>query len=306
MIRTADMLYLAEEPASFANSAAAQLMRAGMVRYAVPMRQSNNVVMHYLSTSDADCILLVSPFQYADFMRDCRAALRALGKPIIAVVSEHTFGNLFQGYEMFHAEQQWADFYACMQDCDTRAFRERGYRAATFPAWCATDLFTAGPPLAERIQRACFVGHTHDYTPGMYAERRRILAALEGIVDVLQIPRAIHTAPRVAEAFASYAAVLCPPSNGRAHSIRCYEAAAAGALVVEVGQPLDEGNVWFEDGVHCIRMPAGMSEDDLRDAFVGRDYAPLQDIATRGRDLCRTLFRPEVVLRNIFDTASRQ
>jgi hypothetical protein len=306
MIERADFLYLAEEPASFAMGAVQQLQRAGMCVLDVPMIQNSRAVMDALRASRSDAVVFISPYQYQHFMRECLAELRTLGKPLISYISEHTFGNLLDGYEQFEREQNWADHYFCSQDCDTLAMHKLGKRATTAPSWVATDIFRPGPPLAERIQRFCFVGHTQDYVPGMYAERRRVLAAFQrsGCLDILNIPRSPATVHEVARAYASYAGVLCPPSNGRAHSIRLYEAAACGALLLDVGQPMDEGNRWFRDGQHCITLAAGLSNDDLAAFAPIINFPRHQDLADRARDFCRSAFTPEAVWQEIFRIAS--
>ena len=306
MIQTADILYLADEPASFASGAVAQLQQAGMCINAIPMRQQTAEVVNQLYASEADCVLLISPFQYHDFINEAAPALQKLRKPVISWLSEYTFVNIFTGYRDFEdSAESYADFYVCSQDSDMEALALRGKPAVTMPNWVATDIFTPGPPLAERIQKACFVGHTQDYVTGMYAERRRVLAELADLVDVLQIPRAAATAPLVAQAFRNYACVLCPPSNGRAHSIRVYEAAAAGALVVEVGQPLDAGNIFFNDAEHCLRLAPGIHGEVLRAWFQGQKWENHQNTASRAMWLCRQEFAPEAVFRRIAAAADK-
>lgn len=304
-MKTGDFLFLAEEPASFAWAAMTQLRRIGMARNVIPMVQDHDAVMKMLRKSDSDAICLVSPFQYQNFMRERHDELRSIGKPILAVISEHTFGNGFEGYANFERERRWADIYVCLQDCDTQEFRAMGWPSFTSKMWVADDLFTPGKPLAERIQKFCFVGHTQDYVPGMYAERRRVLVAFEeaGVLDILSIPRSVHTAQQVADAYASYAAVLCPASNGRAHSIRLYEAAATGALIVEVGQPLDHGNVWFRDQLHCLRLRPDIPTETLTAWARSFDFTAHQKMATAAQNMVRREMTPEVVWADIFAKA---
>ena len=304
-MKTGDFLFLAEEPASFAWAAMDKLHRAGMARKVIPMTQDHGTVMRMLRESDSDAICLISPFQYQNFLRERHNEIRALGKPIIAVISEHTFGNPFKGYAAFERERRWADVYVCWQDCDTQEFRGMVWPAFTCPPWVADDLFLPGKPLAERIQKFCFIGHTQDYVPGMYAERRRVLAAFEeaGVLDILNIPRSVHTAQQVADAYASYAAVLCPPANGRGHSIRVHEAAAAGALIVEVGQPVDPGNNWFIEGLHRVALQHGIPEDELIAWARSFDFAKNQHIAAAAQNLARSEMTPEFVWSSIFAKA---
>lgn len=242
MIKTADMLYCGEEPPSYGFLAAENLKRAGVVFNAIEMPADG--VLETLRHSNSDAVVLVSPFQFRGWMMSNKDALRALGKPVLAVIPEYTFGNSFPGYAQFENEAgDYADAYFCAQTSDALEFEKRGRKALPLGLWVDTDTFVAGPPLSERIQRFCFVGHVGDYWPGIYEDRRRILAHMleAGLVDVLQIPRHRDTAHLVAHAYASYAGVFCPPANGRGHSIRTYEALACGAHVVEV-QKIDYGS----------------------------------------------------------------
>lgn len=301
MIRTADFLYLYEEPSSVGYHAAEELRAAGLVVNNIPMQQADAVVIETLRASPADAIALYSPYQYGGFMARNGDALRALGKPIIAYVSEWTRHNPFQGYRAFEESGEWADFYACAHPSDAAWLQSLGRRAEHFPLYVPTSYIPQGKPLAERKQKLCFVGHVNDYVPGMYAERRHILAALTeaGLVDVLNIPRNVDTWPRVVEAFSAYAGVLCPPSNGRGHSIRCYEAAAAGALIVEC-QPLEEGNEWFMGWLERASLPAGYSDELWRKFVAGFDFAKFQSVATRAQAKVREYFNAATVWRQIF------
>ena len=304
-MRTADFLFLAAEPASFAWAAMSQLRLTGTARRVIPMEQDHAAVMQMLRESDSDAICLISPFQFQGFLRQHHDQIRALGKPIIAYISEHTFGNPFPGYAAFEQERRWADVYACAQDCDTQSFRAMGWPAFTSRGWVADDVFIPGKPLTERIQKFCFIGHTRDYVPGMYAERRRVLEAFAaaGVLDILNIPRAVETVQEVADAYARYAAVLCPPANGRGHSIRLYEAAATGALLVEVGQPLDPGNNWFIDQIHRIALRPGIPAETLTAWARGFDFTAHQKMASAAQNLVRSTMTPEAVWADIFAAA---
>ena len=306
-MKTGDFLFLAEEPASFAWAAMSQLHVTGIARHVIPMVQDHEAVMQTLRQSDSDAICLISPYQFQNFMRERHAEIRAIGKPIISWISEHTFGNSWPGYAAFEREHRWADLYVCAQDCDTQEFRALGWPAFTSRGWVADDVFIPGKPLKDRIPRFCFIGHTHDYTPGMYAERRRILEAFleAGVLDILNIPRSVHTVQQVADAYARYAAVLCPASNGRAHSIRLYEAAATGAAIVEVGQPLDPGNVWFHDQLHCLRLQPGIPEQNLTAWARSFDFNAHQNMATAAQSLVRSTMTPEVVWMEILAAADK-
>jgi hypothetical protein len=306
MIKSADIVFLGCEPPAFASAAFEQLRKAGLAINVIAMPLPANDVLGILSSSSSDAIVYISPFQFSGFIADHAHTVRALGKPVISVVSEHTFGNGFLGYAEFERAGEYADFYACLQDCDTAVMREMGRRTATIPSWVATDVFREGPAITERIQKLVFVGHTDDYTPGMYAERRRMLAALtsSGLVDVLNIPRHDSTVALVANAYRSYAGVFCPPANGRGHSTRVFEAAASGALVVEC-QEIDAGNLWFHDGIHRVAIPCGLPEEDLCRTISELEFSKLQDIATQGRLLAIERHNPKEVWRSLFKMADK-
>ena len=306
MIKNADVLYCGAEPASFCSAAFKQLQAAGLAVNVIAMPQDDGEVLRLLRASPSDAIVFISPVQFWQFMVAHHDHLTTLGKPLIAFVSEYTFGNAFPGYRDFEQMQSWADFYCCGQSSDTEIMRQMGRKAETMPGWVATDLFTAGPPLTERIQKFCFVGHTADYYPGIYSERRRLLGALQarGLVDVLNIPRHDQTAHLVAQAYSGYAGVFCPPANGKGHSIRVYEALAAGALVAEV-QPLDEGCEWFKDRHHRLALPEGITGDDLCTWVEDLRFADWQDTASRGRDFCRARMNPMEVWRSMFAAADK-
>jgi hypothetical protein len=306
MIKTADVIYYHAEPASFCSAAFKQLQAAGLVVNAIPMPQDDGEVLRLLRASPADAIVFVSPVQFWQFMVAHHDHLTTLGKPLIACATEYTFGNAFPGYRDFEQMQSWADFYVCGQSSDTEAMRQMGRKAETLPLWVATDLFRPGPRLAERIQKFCFIGHTADYHPGIYSERRRLLGALQqrGLIDILSIPRSDQTAHLVAQAYASYAGVFCPPANGKGHSIRVYEALACGTLVAEV-QPLDLGGDWFKDRHHRLALPEGISGDDLCTWVEDLRFSDWQDTASRGRDFCRARMNPPEVWRSIFAAADK-
>lgn len=306
MIKNADVLYLHAEPPSFCAASFRQLQAAGMAVNVIAMPQDADVVLATLRASPADAVVLFSPYQFGRFMVAHHADLKALGKPIISIVNEYTFGNLFPGYRDFELMEVWADFFICNQSSDTEKMRRMGRKAETMPLWVATDLFTPGPSLSERIQKFCFIGHTADYYPGIYSERRRLLGALQerGLIDVLNIPRSEQTAHLVAQAYASYAGVFCPPANGKGHSIRVYEAMSAGALVTEV-QPIDDGCEWFRDKIHRLALPEGIAAEDLAIWVEDLKFPDWHGIASTGRDFCRARMNPCEVWRSIFAAADK-
>lgn len=304
MIKNADILYLGEEPSSVGFHAFEQVKRGGLAIHAIDFPQKPQAVVNLLRKSPADAIALYSPFQLRGFLHHYGNELRAIGKPIISLVAEYTWGNSFPGYRQFEEQSDYADFYVCAQSSDTEQMRRLGRKAETLPFWVATDVFKPGPPLRERIQRFCFVGHVNDYWPGIYSERRRLLGALQerGLIDVLHIPRHASTAHMVADAYAKYAGVFCPPANGKGHSIRVYEATACGALVAEI-QPLDLGCEHFLNQEHRLALPEGITGDDLCTWVQDLDFADFQAVASSGQRFCRERLNPCEVWRSIFAAA---
>jgi hypothetical protein len=304
MIKSADILYLGEEPPSVGAHAFAQLERVGLAVNVIDFPQDHTAAISRLRNSSADCIALYSPFQLRAFLNQHGEKLRAIGKPIISLVAEYTWGNAFPGYRQFEEAFDYADFYVCGQSSDTEKMHHLGRKAETLPFWVATDTFLPGLPLAQRIQRFCFVGHVNDYYPGIYNERRRLLGALQsrGLIDVLNIPRHASTAHLVADAYSKYAGVFCPPANGKGHSIRVYEAASCGALVAEV-QPLDEGCEYFINREHRLALPEGISGADLCTWVEDLDFANFQAVASSGQRFCRARLNPLEVWRSIFAAA---
>lgn len=270
------------------------------------MPSQTEEVLAELRDSPSDCIALHSPFQFQNFMFEAHDALRAIGKPIITLIPEYTWGNIFPGYRQFEECKEWADFYVACQSSDTDKLRELGRKAETMPLAVATDVFQPGPPLDSRIQKFCFIGHVNDYWPGVYSERRRLLGALQqrGLIDILNIPRDINTVPLVADAYAKYAGVFCPPSNGKSHSIRVYEATACGALVVEV-QPIDTGCEHFKDRVQRLALPEGITGDELCTWVEDFKFTDWQGIASAGQKLCRERMNACEVWRSIFAAADK-
>jgi hypothetical protein len=304
MIKKIDIIYFREEPPSFCAAAFEDLTAHGITACVIPMPQNADSVLASLRQSHSDAIFLISPFQFRDFLATNYNAIKAIGKPIISFINEHVWGNSFNGYREFEESKQWADFYLCSQDSDTQQSILMGRNAVTMRGgnWVATNLFREGPPLGERIPKLCFIGHTRDYSPGIYSERRRLLSALteHDLVDILSIPRSRQTAHLVAQAYSSYAGVFCPPANGRCHSIRVMEAAACGALVVEV-QPLDHANIYLRDGKHRIGLHPGLSAEELVDRVRALQFVQCQAIATAGcrkvRSFCNPMAAWDWVLR---------
>lgn len=305
-IKTADILFGADEPPSCCFLAYQDLIAAGLCINAIPMPMSQKLVIDVLRNSQSDCIVFFSPYQYADFLHDMGGELLKIGKCLICCVSEFTANNTHEGYRKFHQSWGGFDFYATSHACDQRWLTSLGKRAQLFPLWVSTNLFSsANGSGTARIPRLCFVGHYVDYAEGVYAERRFVLNALKdsGMLDILDIPRHIATVPYVARAYSRYAAVLCPPANGFGHSIRCYEAAAAGALLVERQDVEPESN-WFKAPEHRVAIPAGLNPKEFVDFVRSLDFKELRPVAEAARNHCLENFNPVTVWSSIFEAAS--
>lgn len=303
-----------DEPPSWAWASMNKLKEVGIAKNVfsiahqlAPVQTDYDAIIDTLRESSSDAICLLSPTQYQDFMRKKYKDIHRIGKPIISFISEYTFGNIFGGYASFECERKWADIYVCGQDSDTLEFNRMGWPAITSKGWVCSDAFPDGLPWRDRIPKFVFIGNTTDYVPNMYDERRRVIAAFQkaGVLDVIQVEKSRHTMDKVAEIYGKYAGVLCPAANGRGHSIRLYEAASTGALIVEVGQTLDQGNNWFVDGVHRVSLPQGMSENDLIAWAKNFDIMAHKSIASAAQKLVRETMQPEVVWTENFKRATK-
>jgi hypothetical protein len=301
-----DVLYHWHEPPSFGALALADARALGVVNHAIPMTMSPAAqVYDALKKSDASAIVFASPAQYAEFFRQV-PDLRALGKPLVSFATEWCYGNPITAYRNFQDSAAFFDFYACGQECDALAMRHLGRPSFVSPLWVSTMAFRPGPPLRERKQRLAFVGDTTEYRPGIYATRRRMLSALQarGLIDIISIPKGIPTAHQVACLYANYAGVFCPPSNGRGQSIRAYEAAAAGALILEA-QPMEPENEHFKAGRHRLALDPDISDSDLCDFVASLDFARHQDIATRATELVQQHFTAGAILPQLVAAADK-
>lgn len=304
-MKTVDVLYHWNEPPSFGALALADAQLAGVVRAAVPMIMStSDQVIDVLRRSDSDAILCASPAQYQPFFDEAHRALRAIGKPLLSFSSEWCYGNPMTAYAAFEDSGDRFDVSFYGQACDMDTMRVRGRRAFLAPAWVSTLAFRPGPPIAQRTPRLAFIGDTQEYAPGVYATRRRLLEPLvkRGLVDVFKIPKGVQTAHHVAHLYATYAGVFCPASNGRAQGIRCYEAAATGALIVEA-QPMDPRNEFFPAETHRIAFDPEIDADALADAVAALDFAALQPVATAAHQLVCQRFHCAAALRAMLATA---
>lgn len=300
-MRTADIVYFSGEPVSFGLGLCHQLHRHGLCRSAIAMPCDHDKAIDALRQSDSDCVVFLSPHAVGDFVRYKYDDLRDLGKPLIAYVSEWVAGDeLFQEKRAFHLERDWFDYYAAAHSSDVAWFRSMGMKSDLASMMFASDLFPRPPLDYPRRKQLCYIGHNNAWK----TERIRILSALdnEKLVKGYTAPRTLDGAAGVATIFRSFEAVLCPPAHGMGQSIRCYEAAASGALIVEC-QPLDEGNEYFIDGKHRISFPVGLPAKDICDFVRSLNYDQLRHIAEAGADLAHREFAAEVGFQKFLRSA---
>jgi hypothetical protein len=301
-MKVADIVFWHDEPVSFGAGLCQQLFRHGMCNAAIAMPYDHAGVLQILRQSSADCVVFVSPHMHADFIRRHHADLLALGKPLLGYVSEWIAGNdVFPGGREFHAEQNWLHYYAAAQMSDVAWFRSLGMKADFAPMMFASDLFPAVPQ-HNRIKELCYIGHNNAWK----TERIRIVEILHraSLLRAFSAPRNLAGANGVAALFREFSAVLCPPAHGRGHSIRCYEAAASGSLIVEC-QPLDQGNELFLDGQHRVTFPQGLPEAELCDFIRALDYDRLRGIAEAGCALAHREFCAEVGFGRFLEAADK-
>ena len=302
-MKTADIVYFSGEPISFGLGLCHQLQRHGLCRSAISLPCDHEVAMRALRESDSDCVVFLSPHAVSQFLRGKYKELLDLGKPLLGYVSEWVAGDdLFTEKRSFHLEMDWLNYYGAAHSSDVAWFRSIGSKCDMASMMFATDLFPLPPKDYPRKQELCYIGHNNAWK----TERIRILAALdkERLVRGFAAPRTLDGAAGVASIFRSYEAVLCPPAHGRGQSIRCYEAAASGALIVEC-QPLDDGNEYFIDGLHRVSFPVGLPDKDICDFVRSLDYGKLRHIAEAGAELAHREFAAEVGFSKFLGNATK-
>ncbi len=302
-MKTADIVYFSGEPVSFGLGLCHQLHRHGLCRSAIAIPCDHDKAMAVLRESDADCVVFLSPHAVGAFIRHKYKELLELGKPLLGYVSEWIAGdNLFVEKRSFHLEMDWLNYYGVAHSSDVAWFQAIGSRCDMAPPMFASDLFPRPPGDYPRRKELCYIGHNNAWK----TERIRILTALDaaGLVKGYTAPRTLDGAAGVASIFQEFEAVLCPPAHGMGQSIRCYEAAASGALIVEC-QPLDEGNEYFVDEQHRISFPVGLPEEDICDFIRSLDYDNLRHIAEAGAKLAHQDFAAQVGFAKFLDNARK-
>jgi hypothetical protein len=291
-MKSADIIFWHEEPISFGIGLCEQLLRHQLCHAAIAMPHGYAETLDILRKSRADCVVFISPHMHEDFLRLHLKELKELGKPLLGYVSEWVAGNeVFPEVRNFHKEMDWLDYYGAAQMSDARWFRELGMKCDLAPPMFANELFPPAPSFFHRRRDICYIGHNNAWK----TERLRILEALdkERLLKGFTAPRNVVGANSVAALFREFSAVLCPPAHGRGHSIRCYEAAASGALIVEC-QPLDDGNEYFIDGKHRISFPVGLPDQEICDFIRSIDYDRCASIAKAGSKLAHDQFAGHV------------
>jgi hypothetical protein len=303
-MKKADIVFHRDEPISFGFGLCHQLLRHGLCEAAIAMPYDHGQAMQLLRASTSDCVVFLSPHMHRDFIRDNHANLLALNKPLLGYVSEWIFGNdAFPEARDFHREADWFHYYGATQNSDVDSFRLLGMKCDPAHLMIATDIFHAPPPDQKRIGEMVYIGHNNPWK----TERIRIVNHLRDarLIREYSIPRTMDGAHIVAGKFRQFAAALCPPAHGRAHSIRCYEAAACGSLIVEC-QPLDKGNEYFIDGIHRVAFPSNLPADELCGFITDlHDFDKFASIARNGRNLVHQEFRAEVSFSRFLASATK-
>ena len=259
--------------------------------------------MEVLRESHSDCVVFLSPHAVGAFIRNKYKELHELGKPLLGYVSEWIAGDsLFVEKRSFHLEMDWIDYYGVAHSSDVAWFRAIGSKCDMAAMMFSSDLFPRPPADYPRRKELCYIGHNNAWK----TERIRILSALDkaGLVKGYAAPRTLDGASGVASIFRGFEAVLCPPAHGMGQSIRCYEAAASGALIVEC-QPLDDGNEYFVHGKHRVSFPAGLPEEDICDFIRSLDYDNLRHIAEAGAELAHREFAAQVSFARFLGNATK-
>lgn len=302
-MKDADVVFWGDEPISFGVGLCGQLLNRELCHAAIAMPYDHAKALDILRKSHSDCIVFLSPHMHAEFIRNNHSELLKIGKPLLGYVSEWIAGNdFFTELRQFHKENDWLHYYGAAHSSDVLWFKSLGMKCDLAPPMFASDLFVAPSKDQQRRKELCYIGHNNSWK----TERMRILRALdaERLIRGFAAPRTLEGATAVAALFREYAAVLCPPAHGRGHSIRCYEAAASGALLVEC-QPLDDGNEYFIDGQHRVSFPVGLPEKHICEFVRSLDYDKLAHIAVAGCELAHREFAAETGFTRFLDNARK-
>lgn len=304
-MKTADILYSGFEPPAIGAFAVSEAQSRGIIKSAIPMPQNYDSVMQSLRDSESDAIILMSPVFYADFFVAKSRELLAIGKPIIELVYEWTWGSHLGFHRLWQENRIFdSDFYFCQLDTDREKMLHIGRKAYPLKAFVSQNPYPKGLPLGQRVQKLCFIGSFAEEAPKAYSERRRLLNILlkNNLIDLIQVPKGVTSNHIVSYAYATYAGVFCPPCNNLCHSIRLYEAALAGAFIFEV-QNICEPNRIFFNNKHAISIKEDIDENELCEKIASLKYAELSEVADNARQMVLNNHLPENVISGILETA---
>lgn len=304
-MKTADILYSGFEPPAIGAFAVSEAQNCGIIKRAIPMPQNYDSVMQSLRDSESDAIILMSPVFYADFFVEKSRELLSIGKPIIELVYEWTWGSHLGFHRLWQENRIFdSDFYFCQLDTDRKKMIEIGRKAYPLKAFVSKDAYHRGSPLSQRVQKFCFIGSFAEEAPKAYLERRRLLNALlkNNLIDLIQVPKGISSNHIVSYAYSTYAGVFCPPCNNLCHSIRPYESALAGAFIFEVQNICEENRVFFNNQ-HAISIQEGIDENELCQKIASVKFTEFSQITDNAREMVLKNHLPENVISGILETA---
>jgi hypothetical protein len=304
-LKKADILYSGFEPPAIGTLALLEAKKYGVIENFIPMPQNPDSIIKCLRESKSDAIILMSPVFYADFFISKSRELLSIGKPIIELVYEWTWGSHLGFHRNWQENRIFnADFYFCQLDTDRKKMLEIGRRAYPLKAFVSKDAYQRGYPLSQRVQKFCFIGSFSEEAPKAYLERRRLLNALlkNNLIDLIQVPKGISSNHIVSYAYATYAGVFCPPCNNLCHSIRPYEAALAGAFIFEVQNICEENRVFFNNQ-HAISIQEGIDENELCQKIASVKFTEFSKITDNAREMVLKNHLPQGVISEILETA---
>jgi hypothetical protein len=305
-MKTADVLFSRYEPPSFGVFALSEAREHGVVKNFFPMPQNPDLVIKTLKESDADVIILISPVYFGDFFALKAKELVSIGKPIIELVYERTWGNpTIQFHKNWQENRIFnADYYFCILETDRKKMADMGRKVFPLKIFVSKNAFPNGIQLSQRVQKFCFIGALNEDVPGLYSERRRVLRALsnKNLIDIIHVPKGVTSNHIVSYAYATYGGVFCAPCNGNAHSIRLYEGAMAGAFLFEVQNVLEENRVFFNNE-HAISIPEGINEVDLCEKVASINFTDVSQMAINAREMVLKNHLPQNVISEIINTA---
>jgi hypothetical protein len=305
-MKKADVLFSCYEPPAFGAFGLSEAKEDGVIENIFSMPQDPDFVIKSIKESKADAIILVSPVYYSEFFASKGKEFASIGKPIIELVFERTWGNPTVQFHRVWQENRIfnADYYFCILNTDRSKMIEMGRKAFPLKLFISKNAFPKGPELTQRVQKFCFIGAISEDMPGLYAERRRVLNALlkKNLIDIIHVPKGVTSNHMVSYAYATYAGIFCAPCNGNAQSIRLYEGALAGGFMFEVQNVLEENRIFFNNQ-HAISIPEGIDENELCEKIASIKFSEVAHMADNARELVLKNHLPQNVISEILETA---